>query len=142
MSKLSASALAVLAWAGVWAFWLAATHTFHPTGTLAVIVTTALVVAYAVTAFLNHLVLIPRLWSAGRWGWYAVWLLVAMATLTAAALVVIRLAYFNLLGPDPDPYGAYRHFAIDLVGMAVHLLAAAGVVAAVRWWLGRRAYGG
>ena len=36
-------------------------------------------------------------------------------------------------GPDADPNGAYKHFAIDLFGMAVHL----GVAALVVWMVGR-----
>jgi hypothetical protein len=124
--------LSLVAWAGVWAFWLAATRTFHPTFALAVIVTTSLVVAYAVAAYVNHLVLVPRLWMAGRRWRYAAWLAATMALLTAGALAVIRVSYFGLSGADPDPNGMYKHYAIDLFGMAVHLLAAAGVVAVGR----------
>jgi hypothetical protein len=32
------------------------------------------------------------------------------------------------VGPDPDPNGAYKHFAIDLFGMVVHSVVAARVV--------------
>jgi hypothetical protein len=124
--------LSLVAWVGVWAFWLTVTHNFHPTFALAVIVTTSLVVAYAAAAYLNHLVLVPRLWMAGRRWQYAVWLAATMALLTAGALAVIRVSYFELLGPDPDPNGVYKHYAIDLFGMAVHLLAAAGIVAVVQ----------
>ena len=120
--------LALLAWAGLWAFWLLATRSFHPTFTLAVIVTTSLVVAYALAAYVNHMILVPRFWPASR-GRYAAWLTATIVGLTAAALAVIRIAYTRALGPDPDPYGLYRHLAIDLFGMAVHLAAAAAVVA-------------
>jgi hypothetical protein len=58
-------------------------------------------------------------------------LVVTMAVLTAAALAVIRICYFAALGPDPDPNGLYVHYAIDFVGMAVHLLIAAGIVLVV-----------
>jgi hypothetical protein len=51
-----------------------------------------------------------------------------MIMLTAVALAIIRVSYFELSGPDADPYGAYKHFAIDLFGMAIHLALAAGVV--------------
>jgi ABC-type antimicrobial peptide transport system permease subunit len=50
----------------VWAFWLLATRRSHPSLTLAVIVTTALVAAYATAAYVNHLALVPRLWRAGH----------------------------------------------------------------------------
>jgi hypothetical protein len=122
-------ALSLVAWVGVWSFWLLTTRKFHPTAALAIIVTTALVAAYATAAYLNHLVLLPRLWEVGRrWRYLAV-LVAVIVMLTAAALTVIRLCYLELWGPDPDPNGAYKHFVIDLVGMVVHLLAAAGVVA-------------
>ena len=51
---------ALMAWVAVWIFWLTTTRTFHPTFGLAVIVTTSLVVAYALAAALNHRVLLPR----------------------------------------------------------------------------------
>jgi hypothetical protein len=127
-----AFALSLLGWVAVWGFWLTATRHFHPTFALAVIVTTALVAAYAAAAYLNHLVLLPRFWSAGTRLWYFAALAVLMVAFTATALAVIRLSYRQLLGPDPDPNGAYKHFAIDLFGMAVHLLVAAGVVAIAR----------
>lgn len=132
MARRPALAAAGLAWVGVWAFWLAATHDYHPTFPLALIVTTSLVVAYAAAAFVNHLVLVPRLWATGRRGGYAAALAATMVGLTAAALVVIRASYHELWGLDADPNGAAKHFAIDLFGMAVHLLAAAAVVAGVR----------
>jgi hypothetical protein len=125
--------LSLVAWVGVWAFWLAVTHNFHPTVALALIVTTSLVVAYAVAVYVNHLVLVPRLWMTGRRWRYWAWLAATMALLTAGALAVIRVSYFELVGPDADPNGVYKHYAIDLFGMAAHLLAAAGVVA-----IGRR----
>jgi hypothetical protein len=117
----------------VWVLWLALTRDFHPTFPLAVIVTTSLVVAYAVAAYFNHLFLVPRLWSAGLHGWYTLWLAVTMALLTAVALAVIRVSYLELWGPDADPNGVYKHYAIDLFGMAVHLCVAAAVV----WVVGR-----
>ncbi|MFO0809938.1 MAG: hypothetical protein U0746_15055 [Gemmataceae bacterium] len=134
MRRLSPFALWLLAWAAVWAFWFATTQNFHPTRTLAAIVTTVLVAAYAAAAFVNHRVLVPRLWSPGRRWRYAVALAAVMVALTAAALGVIRISYRELWGPDADSHGAYKHFAIDLFGMAVHLLAAAGVVACARRW--------
>lgn len=75
--------VSLLFWVGVWVFWLATTHTFHPTFALAVIVTTSLVTCYAVAAYVNHLVLVPRLWAAGRYRRYAAWLAITMALLTA-----------------------------------------------------------
>jgi hypothetical protein len=124
--------LSVLAWLGVWLFWLVTTRGFHPTFTLAVIVTTSLIGVYAAAAYVNHLILIPRFWRTGHLGRYTAWLVVMMLLLTAAALSVIRMSYAQLWGLDPDKDGVYKHFAIDLFGMAVHLVAAAGVVWAFR----------
>ena len=105
------------------------TRQFHPNAALAVIVTTALVAAYATAAYLNHLVLLPRLWDVGKRYRYLATLVAVMVTLTAAALAVIRFSYRSWLGPDPAPNGVYRHFAIDFSGMVLHLVAAVGVVA-------------
>jgi hypothetical protein len=135
-------AVSLVAWVAVWGFWFLTTRKFHPTEALAFIVTTALVAAYATAAYLNHLILLPRLWQVGRRWRYLATLAAVMVTLTAAALAVIRLCYLELWGPDPDPHGAYKHFAIDLVGMAVHLVVAAGVVTVAKKAVGRRALKG
>ena len=132
----------LLAWGGVWAFWLATTHTFHPTFVLAVIVTTSLVTAYAAAVYVNHLMLLPRLWRAGRRWTYVGWLAATMCLLTAAALVIIRVSYRTMWGPDTDPLGAYKHYLIDLLGMAVHVAAAAGTVVLFRQLTSRRRGGG
>jgi hypothetical protein len=123
----------LLAWLAIGAFWLATTHKFHPSLPLAIIVTTALVSAYAAAAYINHLVLIPNLSRARRLAPYWFRLSAVMISLTAAALAVIRFAYARLYGPDPDPYGVYRHFLIDLFGMAVHLAGAAAIVGACEY---------
>jgi hypothetical protein len=123
----------LVAWLAVGIFWLALTHSFHPTWALAVITTSALVVAYATAFYINHLLLIPKYWRSGHYGIYLAALVVTMAALTAAALAVIRTCYITALGPDPDPNGLYVHYAIDFVGMVVHLLFAVGIV----WAVGR-----
>jgi hypothetical protein len=125
--------LSLAAWVAVWAFWLTLTRGFHPTLGLALIVTTSLTLAYAAAAYVHHLVLLPRLWRAGRRGAYALGLVLVMIVLNTAALGVIRTSYAQLWGPDPDPLGTIRHFGIDLFGMAVHLILALGVVNATGW---------
>jgi hypothetical protein len=120
------------AWAAVATFWFLTTKGFHPTTALAGIVTASLVIAAALAAYINHLVLIPRYWRAGRRGAYLAAILTTIGLVTAAALAEIRLSYFRLLGPDADPYGAYKHFAIDFSGVAIHVAAAAVVVSAAR----------
>ncbi|AMV24763.1 hypothetical protein VT84_10230 [Gemmata sp. SH-PL17] len=122
-----------LVWVIVGLFWYVTTRDFHLTTELAVIVTASLVVAFAVAVDVNHLVLIPRYWRSRRYGTYAAFLFGTMAILTAIALTVIRVSYFRLHGPDADPYGMYKHFVIDLFGVAVHVAAAAGIV-----WIWRR----
>jgi hypothetical protein len=120
--------LSLLAWIGVWVFWLLATRDFHPTLDHALVVTTSLITAYAMAAYIQHLLLIPWFWNTGyRWR-YWLSLVGTMMVLTAIALAILRAAYFAWSGPDPDPYGVYKHFLIDLFGMAVHLVAAALVV--------------
>lgn len=60
-----------------------------------------------------------------------------MIALTAVALLIIRVSYLQLWGPDADPLGAYKHFVIDLFGMAVHVGVAYAVVWATKWTLKR-----
>jgi hypothetical protein len=126
--------LSLTVWLAVGGFWLVVTRGYHPTMLLAVIVTAALMTAYASAAYVHHLLLIPRYWRAGRPGMYALGLSITMVGLTVLALAVIRTSYLHLHGPDPDPNGVYVHFAIDLFGMAVHLLGAAGVA----WLINQR----
>jgi len=66
MKQKRAIGLSLIVWIGVWAFWLAITRGFHPLFSLAVIVTTSLIIAYAIAAYINHLVLISRFWAKGR----------------------------------------------------------------------------
>ena len=115
----------LLGWLFAWAFWLTLTHQFHPTFTLALIVTTSLIVAFAAASYCNHLIYIPRLWALNKRWQYAGALTATMMVFTAIALAIIRVSYLNLFGPDADPYGAYKHFAIDLFGMTVHVALAA-----------------
>jgi hypothetical protein len=119
-------------WLVAWAFWLALTHRFHPTFALALIVTTCLIVAFAAASYCNHLVLVPRFWALNRRWEYVCWLSVTMAMFTAIALAIIRISYFNLFGPDSDPNGVYKHFAIDFFGMMVHVAVAALLVWSTR----------
>ncbi len=133
MSRSRAIGWSLVAWVGIALFWFITTRGFHPTRALAVVVTVSLVTAYAVASYVNHLVLVPRYWRAGRYARYATWLASMMALLTAAALAVLRTCYIAALGPDPDPYGLYINYAIDLFGMVVHLLIAAGIV----WLVGK-----
>jgi hypothetical protein len=118
----------LVAWLAVGGFWLITTRGFHPTWGLAVIATSTLVSVYAAAAYVNHLVLIPRYWRAGRYREYPAALGITMAVLTAVGLAVIRTCYFMTLGPDPDPNGVYVHYGIDFIGMAFHLIIAAGVI--------------
>jgi hypothetical protein len=64
-----------------------------------------------------------------------------MLVLTGVALLIIRVSYATLWGADADQNSAYKHFAIDLFGMAVHLAAAALVVRVARRYLCSRAGG-
>jgi hypothetical protein len=127
MSSSRAIWLSLLVWTALWSFWFLTTRWYHPTTFLAVVVTTTLIRAYATAVCLNKLVLIPRYWRGKHLGLYSLWLLGTMAILTAIARAIIRTTYFLALGPDPDPYGLYRHYAIDFLGMVVHVVVAAGL---------------
>ena len=116
--------LSIAAWLIVGIFWYFATRSAHPTQHLAVVTTSALIITYAAAAYINHLLLLPRFWRQGRTPAYLGTLLTMMFALTAIALTVIRTTYLRALGPDPDPNGLAKHFAIDFIGMAVHLIGA------------------
>jgi Na+-driven multidrug efflux pump len=131
MSRSQAIIWSLVAWVGVALFWFIVTRNSHPTRTLAIVVTVSLVTAYASASYINHLILVPSYWRAGRYARYATVLAVTMALLTAAALAVLRSWYIATLGPDPDPYGLYIHYASDLSGMAVHLIIAGSIVRVV-----------
>jgi hypothetical protein len=122
----------LVVWLLVGLFWYFTTLRFHPHAHLARTVTISLVVAYATTVYVNHLLFIPRFWRANRWAAYWGSLLMTMVGLTMIAVAIIRVSYIHSLGPDPNPNGLYIHFAIDFAGMVGHVLAAAGIV-----WLWR-----
>jgi hypothetical protein len=128
MSRARVFGWSLLAWVGVGLFWFVTTRGFHPSRTLAIVVTVSLVTAYAIASYLNHLVLIPRYWRTGHYFRYVTWLIASMVLLTAAAFAVLRTWYIASLGPGRDPGGLYINYAIDLFGMAVHLLLAAFLV--------------
>lgn len=117
-------AWSAVAWFAVGLFWFGVTRSYHPRAGLAGIVTASLVTAYAAAAYINHLVLIPRLYRARKRGKYTLALAAVSLVFTAIALLIIRTAYIFTLGPDLDPNGVYKHFAIDFAGMVVHLLGA------------------
>jgi hypothetical protein len=112
---------------------------------LALITTGSLVLAYAIVAYVNSFVLVPRYWLARDYARYFARLIAVMALFTALVLAIIRTSYFRSLGPDPDPNGLYKHFAIDFLGMAAHLAGTAVVLnISSRWypstaWTPRRA---
>jgi hypothetical protein len=133
MTRSRAVGWSLVAWLLVGVFWYIVTRNYHPTRMLAVIVTVSLVTTYAVACYINHLALIPCYAQRGRYGAYAVALLITMVVLTSLTLAVNRSSYILSLGSDPDPNGLYKHFGIDFFGMAAHLLVAAGVV----WIVGR-----
>lgn len=124
----------LFAWVAVWAFWLLVTRAFHPTLSLALIVTSSLVIGFALATYTNHFYLIPHFWRRGKRLIYILALLGVMAGYTSLALLVIRLSYHFQIGPDPDPYGTIRHFLIDFFGMAVHVAVAFGAF----WLFSRR----
>ena len=125
-------AISLFGWLVTWGFWLSLTHRFHPTFALALIVTTSLISAFAAASYCNHLIFVPRLWELNRPWEYVCWLVVTMAIFTAIALAIIRISYFEMFGPDADPYGVYKHFAIDYFGMMVHVAIAALIVWSTR----------
>jgi hypothetical protein len=120
--------ISMFGWLGAWVFWLLSTYRFHPTFSLALITTTSLVCAFAGATYCNHCVYIPRFWSVNKRWQYWVWLAGTMTILTAIALAIIRVSYLRALGPDSDPYGLVKHYAIDLFGMIVHVGIAAWIV--------------
>jgi hypothetical protein len=130
-------AASMLGWLLAWGFWLTMTGRYHPTSGLAVIVTSSLVFAFASASYCNHLILVPRFAAKKRRWAYAFSLVATMARWTLVALCIIRSSYQRIVGPDSDPNGSYKHFAIDFTGMVFHVAIASSIVRlvrpAVRW---------
>jgi hypothetical protein len=117
----------ILIWLVLYAFWLVFSLDYHPTLLIDIIVTTILSAAYASAIYLNHLVLIPRLFHSRHYLGYFSLLIAAMAVLTFVAFSSVRATYFSLW--DPDQIGDYWwHYSIDLFGMIVYVSAAAQLV--------------
>jgi hypothetical protein len=117
----------ILIWLVLYAFWLVFSLDYHPTLLIDIIVTTLLSAAYASAIYLNHLVLIPRLFRPRNYLGYFSSLIGVMALLTFIVLFAIRATYFSLW--DPNLIGDYWwHYGIDFFGMIVHVLAAALLV--------------
>jgi hypothetical protein len=81
-------------------------------------------------------VLVPSFLDREKYWQYVSYLAAVMAIFSAIALAVIRVSYNTAFGPDADPYGLYKHYAIDLFGMIVHVTAAALIVRATRLVVG------
>ncbi len=128
MTQRAAIGLTLAAWTAIWCFWFVVTRSYHPTLGLALIVTTALVTAYALASYVNQQWLIPRCRLHQSSMRYLLELIFMMLLLTCLALTITRGSYNATLGPDPDANGAYKHFAIDFIGMSFHVAAAAAVV--------------
>lgn len=132
MTRKRAILLSIAAWIAIWVFWLATTRSFHANWTLATIATTAMIVCFAAAAYVNQLLLVPRLWRRRRFATYFASLLLVMFGLTAVALAVIRVFYTVVFGPFPvKPW--HVDYGIDFFGMVVHVAAAAFVV----WLFGK-----
>ena len=117
----------ILIWLVLYAFWLVFSLDYHPTLLIDIIVTALLSAAYASAIYLNHLVLIPRLFHSHNYLGYFSSLIAAMAALTFIAFSAVRATYFSLW--DPAQIGDYWfHYCIDLFGMIVHVSAAALLV--------------
>lgn len=123
MTRSQTIGLTLFGWSVVSLFWLVATRDFHPTKTLAIVVTCTLMLAYAAAAYVHHLYLIPKYFQTRRFVVHACLLLSTMVLLTAAALAIIRVSYLYIFGPYPVNYW-YIDYALDFFGMAVHLVLA------------------
>jgi multisubunit Na+/H+ antiporter MnhE subunit len=119
--------LALILWVALTAVWIAVTRSFHPTLAVAALATTSLVSCFAIAAWINEAQLLPRARATGRRGRYWCELVGVMLLLTGLALAGVHVAY-RLLGPYPTG-PIPRHYAIDLLGMAVHVAAARAIVA-------------
>lgn len=121
--------MGVFAWCSVGVAWYLVTRGFHPDTSTAVRTTASLVASFAIAAYIDHLVLRPRLKRLG----YAAGLVVVMLIMTAVALSGARWSYRSgghVTGP------VMYHYAIDLIGMMVHIAGTSFVV-----WLWRGLFG-
>ena len=118
----------LLAWAGVFLFWLFATRQFHPRLGIALAATAILVSASALAVYLDRLWLRPQL-APRRLSWqYVASLVASVLTLDVLAVVSIQLVYGWLWHPDPLRFGFWFNVASDGFIIALHLAAAWGVM--------------
>lgn len=108
-------------WCVVFFGWYFLTKNQHPTSGIAAAVTLILVVAFAGVSYLNTLRFVPCLLQRQRPLPFAVALLAALLIGTGSALLAIRAVYTRY-GFTPGPLAV--HYAIDLVGMIIHVGAA------------------
>jgi hypothetical protein len=117
----------ILIWLLLYALGIVVSIGYHPTLLINVIVTALFLCAYASGVYLNHLILIPRLFRSRNYLGYFSSLIGVMAVLTFIVLFAIRATYFSLW--DPNLIGDYWwNYGIDLFGMIVHVSGAALLV--------------
>jgi hypothetical protein len=117
-----------LAWVVLWGFWVIVSKDNHPSFRLNAIATGFLAATFAAAVHANHLRLIPRFWNQGRYAAYTLALLLVMGTLALACTLAIHLVYDFLQGPDPLRFGFWANYAMEFVGVAIHVAAVAGGV--------------
>ncbi|WNG49380.1 hypothetical protein F0U60_38620 [Archangium minus] len=122
----------LLAWGIIWAVWAFISRNNQASLPLLVIATTLLVGCSALAVYANHGLWIPRLLRRGRPLLYAAVLGATLLVLTFLVVLGIQAAYDILWEPDPLRFGFWTNVAMDFLFISFHVLAAAGVLAAMK----------
>jgi hypothetical protein len=120
--------LHVAVWLGVFTFWLLATRRYHPTLTIAISATAALVSISALAVYINSLFLLPTFARRKRWGQYTVLLVATVIVLDLIAVQTIQAIYDWLWRPDPMRFGFWFNVMSDGFIIAAHLVMATGIM--------------
>jgi hypothetical protein len=100
--------------------WVLLTRHYHPTPIVAVLSTSILVSASALTVYINKQILYRRFVRYQSWSRYAISLIVLLAAIDLVAVLSIQGIYDLLWGTDPQRFGFWFNFAADGFIIALH----------------------
>ena len=116
----------------IFAFWLFASRTHHPTLLIGALATAVLVAVAAVAVYINRFMLLPKYKAHPHTVMYLLLLLLTVVALSLVAVMSIGWVYDVLWGPDPLRYGFWRNLVYEAIFITVHVMIAMAVVGVMR----------